>query len=123
MEQYDPDRDLAADEWLDLDEQERMMLVEDYHRGQRTRMPNVAAHAVVHVIVENQLALGEPVVVTTLARLCSEGLDRHDAIHAIGSVLSGHLSSLLRDPDMQDQLNESYHEALGKLSASDWRAG
>ena len=123
MEQYDPDRDLAAGEWLDLDEQERMMLVDDYHRRQRIRMPNVAAHAVAHAIVENQLVLGEPVVVATLARLRSEGLDRHDAIHAIGSVLSGHLDSLLRDPYSQDQPNERYHEALRKLAASEWRAG
>jgi hypothetical protein len=123
MEQYDPDRDLAADDWLDLDEQERMMLVEDYHRRQRIRLPNVVAHAVVHAIVENQLALVEPVVVTTFARPRGEGLDRHDAIHAIGSVLSDYLDSLLRDPYTQDQPNESYHEALGKLAASEWRAG
>ena len=69
MEQYDPDRDPAADGWLDLDEQERMMLVEDYHRRHRIRMPDVEAHAVVHAIVENQLMLGESVVVATLARL------------------------------------------------------
>ena len=123
MEQYDPDRDLATDEWLDLDEQERMMLVEDYHRGHRIRLPNVAAHAVVHAIVESQLALGEPVVVTTLARLRGEGLDRHDAIHAIGSVISGHVDSLLRDSYSQDQPNESYQEALRKLAASEWKAG
>lgn len=123
MEEYDPDRDLAAEEWLDLDEQERMMLVEDYHRGQRIRMPNVAAHAVVHAIVENQLALGGPVVVATFARLRGEGLDRHDAIHAIGSVLAGQVHSLLTNPESQEQPNERYREALGKLSASEWRAG
>ena len=123
MEEYDPDRDLAADEWLDCDEQERLMLVEDYHRQYRIRMPNVAAHAVVHAIVENQLALGEPVVVATFARLRGEGLDRHDAIHAIGSVLAGQLHSLLTNPESQEQPNERYHEALGKLSAGEWRAG
>jgi hypothetical protein len=61
MEEYDPSRDLAADEWLDLDEQERMILVEDYHRRHRIRMPSVEGHAVAHTIVETQLALGEPV--------------------------------------------------------------
>jgi hypothetical protein len=53
----------------------------------------------------------------------SEGLDRHDAIHAIGSVLSGHVDSLLRDSYSQDQPNESYQEALRKLAASEWKAG
>lgn len=56
MEEYDPDRDLAADEWLDLDEQERMIVVVDYHRRHRTRVPNAEAHAAVHTIVENQLS-------------------------------------------------------------------
>jgi hypothetical protein len=122
MEQYDPDRDLAADEWLDLDEQERMMLVEDYHRRHRIRMPNVEAHAVVHAIVENQLALAKPVVVATFARLRREGLDRHDAIHAIGSVLAGHLHSLLTNPKSQAEPAERYHKALSRLSAAKWRA-
>ena len=76
-------------------------------------------HAVVHAIVENQLALGEPVVVATLARLRSDGLDRHEAVHAIGSVLSAHLDSLLEDPGRADKGNESCHEALGKLSTGE----
>jgi len=123
MEQYDPDRDLTADEWLDLDEQERMILVEDYHRRHRIRMPDVEAHAVVHTIVENQLALGEPVVVATFARLRHEGLDRHDAIHAIGSVLASQLQSLLTNPKKsQPQPAERYHKALRRLSAAKWRA-
>jgi len=47
-------------------------------------------HGVAHVIVENQIAAGDSTVEpVTLARLMREGLDRHDAIHAIGSVLMG----------------------------------
>jgi len=123
MEEYDPDRDLVADEWLDLDEQERMILVEDYHRRHRIGVTNAQVHAVVHAIVENQLALAEPVVVTTLARLRGEGLDRHDAIHAIGSVLAGQIHSLLAGEGVEGEPNERYHEALRKLSAAKWRAG
>ena len=92
MKQYDPDRDPSPEEWLALDEQERIGLSEEYHRRHRIRIRNAKLHAVVHAIVENQLALGEPVVVATVARLRGEGLDRHDAIHAIGSVLSVHLN-------------------------------
>src|ERR1035437_6816155 len=108
LSQYDPDQDPPSDEWLDFDEQERMILVEDYHRRHRIRMPDVEAHAVVHTIVENQLALGESVVVATFARLRHEGLDRHDAIHAIGSVLAGQLHSLLTNPKSQAQPAERY---------------
>ena len=123
MEEYDPNRDPEADEWLDLDEQERMILVEDYHRRHRVRMPSVEGHAVIHTIVENQLALEEPVVVATFARLRREGLDRHDAIHAIGSVLASHMHSLLVGEQSEREPNERYYKALGKLSARKWRAG
>ena len=122
MEEYDPDRDLAADEWLDLDEQERMLLVEDYHRRHRIRMPSVEGHAVIHTIVENQLALDEPVVVATFARLRREGLDRHDAVHAIGSVLASHMHARLVGDQSEREPNEQYYEALKKLSAGKWRA-
>ena len=118
MEEYDPNQDPPAEEWLALDELERISLCEEYHRRHRIRTPNAQRHAVVHAIVENQLALAEPVVVATLARLRSEGLDRHGAIHAIGSVLSDHLDSLLRDPQSPDQSNERYHEELRRLSTS-----
>ena len=123
MEEYDPNRDPEADEWLDLDEQERMILVEDYHRRHCGRMPSVEGHAAIHTIVENHLALEEPVVVATFARLRLEGLDRHDAVHAIGSVLASHLHSLLAGEQAELEPNERYHEALGKLSAHKWRAG
>ena len=123
MEEYDPDRDLDTDEWLDLDEQERMILVEDYHRRHRIRLPSVEGHAVIHSIVENQLALEEVVVVATFARLRREGLDRHDAVHAIGSVIASQLQALLTNPNVQAPPVERYHEALGRLSATKWRAG
>ena len=122
MEQYDPDRGPETDEWLDLDETERMILVEDCHRRHRIRMPSIEGHAVIPTIVENQLALKEPVVVATLARLRSEGLGRHDAVHAIGSVLANHIQALLAGDQKEEETNARYYEALGKLSAGEWRA-
>ena len=122
LSQYDPDQDPPSEEWLDLDEQERMILVEDYHRRHCIRMPSVEGHAVIHTIVENQLALDEPVVVATFARLRREGLDRHDAVHAIGSVLASHMHARLVADQSEREPNEQYYEALGKLSASKWRA-
>ena len=87
---YDPLRPPDAEQWLDLDEMERMDLVADYHRCARIKLPNPRLHATLHVIVENQILLAdETPVAATLDRLLAEGLDRHDAIHAIASVLSG----------------------------------
>ncbi len=55
----------------------------------------------------------------TLERLMREGLDRHEAIHAIGSVLVEFLQELV-DDDAPQQVNESYNEELKKLTAAEW---
>ncbi len=57
MDEYDADSEPEADEWLMMDEQERMILVEDYHRRARIELQSKTGHAVLHTIVENQLAL------------------------------------------------------------------
>src|SRR6185503_16801619 len=96
MATYEPSKQLNAEEWLALDEGERIELVRAFHRRQKTFVPNLDAHAVVHAIVENQLAEGFPAATATLARLQAEGLDRHDAVHAIGSVLLEHMQNLMK---------------------------
>ncbi|WP_051380503.1 hypothetical protein [Bradyrhizobium sp. WSM1743] len=67
-----------------------------YHRRAGIRLPRDKAHAIFHVIVENQIADPELPVRSTAQRLMSEGLDRHEAIHAIGLVLAGHMNELVR---------------------------
>ena len=124
MNSYDPDVSPPTADWLQTDEGERVVLVTSYHRRKNTRLPNAQLHAVVHVMVENQLALGEEVVVKTLARLQTEGLNRHDAVHAIGSVLAGDLYKLMHDSsDASSDAYRRYLEALQRLTAKDWRAG
>src|SRR5258706_15859230 len=123
MDSYDPETSRPSADWLQTDEAERIELVSSYHRRKKIRLPNAQLHAVIHVIVENQLALGETVVVDTLARLQSEGLSRHDALHAIGSVLAEDLYELLREAsDANGHTYERYLERLRDLSASTWRA-
>ena len=124
MDSYDPDRSRAAADWLELDEGERIELVSSYHRRKKIRLPNAQLHAVIHVIVENQLALGEQVVVETLARLQREGLSRHDALHAIGSVLATDLYELMKESsEPSGDAYRRYLEQLQKLTAKSWRAG
>jgi hypothetical protein len=121
MKRYDPLTPPDPEQWLALDEQERIDLVEDYHRRARIRVPNADVHAIFHAIVENQIALGDEIPVRrTLQRLMSEGLDRHDAIHAVGSVLAGHVHDLARRPDVGADPNRSYYEALEQLTAEEW---
>jgi hypothetical protein len=124
VKSYDPETSPTATHWLELDETERMEFVSSYHRRRKIWLPNAQLHSVIHVVIENQLALGEAVVVATLARLQSEGLSRHEAIHAIGSVLAENLYELLHEEsDGTDQPYRRYLERLKGLSASTWRAG
>ena len=57
--QYDADEQPDPDVWLELDETERLNLVIDYHRRTGVQLENLEPHAVTHVVVENQVALGE----------------------------------------------------------------
>jgi Domain of unknown function (DUF1841) len=121
---YDPDRSSPAADWLGTDEGERLELVASYHRRNKIRLPNAQLHAVLHVIVENQLALGEEAVRNTLGRLQSEGLSRHDAVHAIGSVLAEDLYELMREnTDATGNTYRRYLDRLGTLTADRWKAG
>src|SRR5450759_783466 len=82
--QCDPLDAPEPEEWLAIDEAERIHLAQDYHRRARVRLPNEKLHAVLHVEVENQIALGNEMPVQgTVQRLMAEGLDRQEAIHAI----------------------------------------
>jgi hypothetical protein len=122
MRAYDPDGSPDPADWLACDGGERAELVAAYHQRQHISLPNPDLHAVIHVVVENQLALGEAVVVATAGRLVAEGLTRHDAIHAIGSVLAEHLYELMRESaGPGDVTYATYLEQLTKLNAQAWR--
>ena len=108
------------DDWQSMDEHERIMLVTEYHRQAGVELPNEQAHAVVHVIVENQITLGdETSAPATLERLMREGLDRHEAIHAVASVLVDYMQALRRG-DAAPEATERYNEELEKLTAAEW---
>jgi HD superfamily phosphodiesterase len=122
LSQYDPHKHINPDAWLALDESERMQLVRRYHRRQGIRLPNETIHGVVHVIVENQVALGDEFPAkAALLRLMKEGLDRHEAIHAIGSVLSEELFVVMSGQEVGGDHNADYMEKLKSLTADSWR--
>lgn len=117
---YDADRAPDPERWLKADEGERQLAVERYHRREKTRLPNPRLHASLHVIVENQLAGGEPEVVAALGRLRAEGLDRHDALHAIAAVLAQLMHEAM-SRDAAPDLGAEYLARLRTWSAEQWR--
>jgi hypothetical protein len=119
--QYDAGEPLDHEGWLRIDEAARAELVLRYHRKKKVRLPNLQLHATMHVVVENQVAMREEIPVhRTLERLMAEGLDRHDAVHAIGSVLARHLFAAMKHGLQAEDPNVAYWAELEKLSASNW---
>lgn len=110
MMTYDPNTTPAPAQWFALDEARRLELVSAYHHRTRVKLPNAQLRTAVHVIVENQLAEEIALVRDTLNRLMGEGLDRHGAIHAIGSVPMGHLWRLLREGAKAPDPHEPYFQ-------------
>jgi hypothetical protein len=129
MRRYDPMVAPIPEHWLALAEQQRIDLVLAYHRRVGQRAPSEKAHAIIHAIVENQIADDTLPVRRIAQRLKSEGLDRHEAIHAIGSVLAGHINDLMRAAaDSQadvskfaEDSNVAYFSELDQLTAEAWR--
>jgi hypothetical protein len=123
MERYDPEIAPVGEDWLAIDEGERLLLVEGYHRDARIPLPRRmrSVHASMHVIVENQLASNDEPVVRALTRLTKEGLSRHDAIHAIGSLVAEEVHDLLRQTDPPDTVRARYYAAIERLTAAGWR--
>jgi hypothetical protein len=121
MNTYNPNVAPDPDTWNALEETERVRIVEQYHKRKRIRMPNRRAHAIFHVIVENQIAMGDELnVACTLDRLMSEGLDRHEALHAVGSVLAEHMHSMMSG-EPEDFSESRYSSDLDDLTAEKWK--
>jgi hypothetical protein len=119
---YDPMNAPEPTAWLALDEQERISLVRTHHRASGIELENETLHAAMHVIVENQLAEQDEPVHQTLGRLQSDGLDRHDALHAVGRVLAAHVWKVMSAGTEASASPEKYYRGLKKLTAKKWRA-
>jgi hypothetical protein len=120
METYDPETAPDTAEWLELEEEDRIRRIASYHRGVKVKLPNLQVHAALHSVVENQIAEELQTVRETVARLQAEGLSRHDAIHAVGSVLVGRLQALLREGAQAQFEVEAYFQDLQALTAGGW---
>ena len=123
MQKYDPMLEPDRGWWEQLDDDERISMVMEHHQEADIELPDEYAHALLHVVVENQCALGEETPVeAVLFRLVDENLDRHDAVHAIASVLVNHMHELMHGEDAALD-NDDYYAELEKLTAEKWSRG
>jgi len=76
-------------------------------------------HATIHLVIENQPAENKPPAARAArVRLMNEGLDRHEAMHAVGSVLSTWLFAVMKNNRPFD--NAAYCHDLDELSVESW---
>lgn len=110
------------EDWLLLDEDERIDMVKAFHKKHRIRLPNLQMHAGMHAMIENQLAEGEDAVVRAMDRLLAQGLDRHDGIHALSWVFAMQLFEVMKSPSNFEKgsPNDSYLAAIERVNAQDW---
>ena len=121
LTKYDPERAPDPARWLAQDEQQLTSIIERYHRRQRIDNERPQVHAAIHLVVENQVAMGDELpVAEAVQRLMGEGLSRHDAIHAVGSVLAGFLNETMRSEAEPD--NEAYNREVRALTKERWYA-
>ncbi len=99
---YSVESHLSVEEWNALAEEERVALVQQAHRDAETgRDP--AAHATIHVMVENRLASGDVAANAAYDRLRASGLSRHMTIHALASVVTRHMLAMLETGAAPDE--------------------
>ncbi len=116
---YDPADAPDPSAWLEADEGERLEAIIRYHKRAKERGGNLHAHSAVHAAVENQLAEGLGATVRAMSRLVAQGLDRHDAVHAIGSVMAKQIYGVLQKRRPYD--SAEYAAQLDELTAESWR--
>jgi len=119
---YDPDVGPDPADWLALDEAERLLQVKDYHERYDPLLAKPEVHAVIHVVIENQIAMGDDAPAReALERLMAEGLTRHEAIHALGSVLTDMIVAVADDKEAERFPADAYNDAIARITAEDWR--
>lgn len=107
--------------WLAADEVVRTEAIRAHHDtlAEHPDGPDPALHAAFHLIGENQVAAGQPPeTAAAVARLIAGGTTRHEAIHAVMSIVATEVFTMLRDKRTYDRAGTT--RALAKLRAEDW---
>ena len=120
---YDPMQVPDAQTWLAMGERERIGLVLAFHHSIGDRGENEQMHCLLHVVVENQIAMGDKMPVGEKARqLMAQGLDRHQTLHAIATVLARHMYRLSRAVTREGDDEQAYFRELRRMSARKYLA-
>ena len=117
---YNPNIEPDPDWWHSLSREEKINSVLDSHSALWDEVRcNARLHAIAHVTVEDLLASGRNSPVrTTLRNLMAQGLTRHQAIHAIATVILKRITEEIREGNIPSL--ESCLKRLSTLTALSW---
>ena len=126
MNTYNPLIEPNKDEWLESSEYDRIDAVREFHENSNDdefeEDDALSIHCTLHVIVENQLAMSVELIPETIAKLTRQGLDRHEAIHAIGAIICEDIFYIVQGKKTEFSPKQ-YRKRLGKITAKRWRKG
>lgn len=120
MDEYDPDNPPDPEAWLALSPEDRRRLVMDYYEREGGYGGSLEVHAQVHATLETQLAEQVTPVKAAFMRLRDNGLSRHEALRAIGSVLARRIRRIDDPNDLTSAANREYFSVLETLTADTW---
>ncbi|HEX7063116.1 MAG TPA: hypothetical protein VF200_14180 [Woeseiaceae bacterium] len=123
MNDYHPENPPDPRKWLALPPEERQRLVKAYYERTGGYGGSLDVHARVHATIETQLAEQVTPVKAAFVRLRDNGLNRHEALRAIGSVLARRIRRIEDPEDLTSAANREYFSALETLTADTWLAG
>lgn len=66
--------------------------------------------------------MGVELIPETIAKLTRQGLNRYEAIHAIGAIISEDIFDLLKG-NMEEFSQKNYRRKLDKITAKRWLKG
>ena len=121
---YNPNIQIDKQQWLEMDEAQRIAIVETFHAQNDEDLEEEAKtlHASFHVIVENQIAQNVTIVEQTIAKLIRQGIDRHEAIHAISAIMSEDILNAARGEGEEFTIKK-FRKKFEKITAKRWRKG
>ena len=121
MVDYNPHETPNAQEWINASEQETLDAILEYHMEHGFTAQAMLTHAGAHNIVENQLAEYKDLypIQETIDRLMSEGLDRHEAVHAIGAIIMSLMHEMVTGK-MKKFPEKRYIKELKTLTKAVW---
>ena len=121
IDAYDPEVSPDPELWLATDELELEEIIMQYCMANEAELPDVYMHAHFHMAVENQVAMGDEIPVAgEFRRFMADGLSRHEAVHAIGWVLSKHMFGIVHNPAEGTDLDLKYYEKLKNFTVAQW---